>query len=360
MIHRCERILIKIKERGVNLMKKIIKKFINKSFIFLYHKIHKKSANKVLKSIESVNGKLDPELKRQCDEYAKNKLGSKAYSPWLYVYSAMNNKFYEGWIPDNYYGAVIVPKFKGKYGELGDRKALTNILFESNLFPDLLYIVNGLYMTPNQLVLSKDEAIKILTKSDSKLVFKTEGSSQGRGVQIMDSNEDNFEIIEKLDNGVFQKFIKQHSFFSEMTSNSVATLRMTTAVDKEGNVSLRACYLRIGRDDDDIVKSKSHLRIPVNLETGDLYDFGYTTDWKPITEHPDTNYVFKGKQIPFYKECKDKILKLHSKVPFVRIIGWDVVIDSNNQIQVMEFNGGHNDIKFSEATQGPIFKDFNF
>jgi hypothetical protein len=32
----------------------------------------------------------------------------------------------------------------------------------------------------------------------------------------------------------------------------------------------------------------------------------------------------------------------------------------NDNVQVMEWNGFHNDIKFSEATQGPCFADLGF
>jgi hypothetical protein len=44
-------------------------------------------------------------------------------------------------------------------------------------------------------------------------------------------------------------------------------------------------------------------------------------------------------------------------VPFTSIIGWDVAVDENHNVKVMEWNGDHNDIKFSEATQGACFSD---
>ena len=47
-------------------------------------------------------------------------------------------------------------------------------------------------------------------------------------------------------------------------------------------------------------------------------------------------------------------------VPFARSIGWDMIVDNNNEIQVMEWNGSHNDIKFSEATQGPCFSNLGW
>ena len=47
-------------------------------------------------------------------------------------------------------------------------------------------------------------------------------------------------------------------------------------------------------------------------------------------------------------------------VPFAICIGWDMIIDTNNEIQIMEWNGSHNDIKFSEATQGPCFSNLGW
>ena len=53
-------------------------------------------------------------------------------------------------------------------------------------------------------------------------------------------------------------------------------------------------------------------------------------------------------------------MELHRSIPFVRSIGWDLIIDINDTVKVMEWNGYHNDIKFSEATQGPCFSDLGW
>jgi hypothetical protein len=38
---------------------------------------------------------------------------------------------------------------------------------------------------------------------------------------------------------------------------------------------------------------------------------------------------------------------------------WDLCIDGDGAVRVLEWNGGHNDITFSEATQGPCFADLD-
>ena len=98
----------------------------------------------------------------------------------------------------------------------------------------------------------------------------------------------------------------------------------------------------------------------VNLSTGELSRTGYTPDWLGIEEHPDTKIKFCGMRIPMFSECLSTVLDLHRKIPFARCVGWDLTIDNEDRVRLMEWNGEHNDIKFSEATHGPCFADLGW
>lgn len=341
-------------------MKKAIKRLLKKFPERKYHSRHRRSALKVLKSIESVKGKTDRNLIKRCDEYAKDVFGWKGYAPWLYVYSAINGEFREGWIPDNFYGKIVVPQRKGNYGKISDYSALTSRIFNSSLFPDRAYCVNGMWLSPENGVLSDEEVLSHAFRDTEKVVYKIDNSRQGKGVHLFDKTNFDVKKMERLGNGVLQKYIRQHPFFDEIMPDSVATLRLTSVVDDAGKVSVRACYLRVGRKSDTHVKSSSHIRIPVDLSTGLLGEFGYTTDWINIERHPDTEFNFENKQVPHLEKCIEAVKALHEKVLFTRSIGWDLILDSDGQVQIMEWNGGHNDIKFSEATQGPCFSDLGW
>lgn len=337
-------------------IKKIKKKFSDRS----YHSRHKKSALKILKSIESVKGKTDTKLIKLSDEYATEILGWKGYAPWLYVYSAMSQVFKEGWIPDNYYGRIVTPILKGNYGTIGDYNSLTSRLFKSSHFPDCVYYTNGLWISNEYQILSDKEVIAFTLKENKNLVYKTDNSIQGKGVHFLEKNNLNIKKLEILGNGVLQRYINQHSFFQDITPNSVATLRITSVINDTGIVTVNACYLRVGRSLDTHVKSNSHIRIPINISTGVLDKYGYTTNWLQIEKHLDTNFLFESKQIPCFNKIIDTAINLHKMVPFTRTIGWDMIVDENNDVKVMEWNGGHNDIKFSEATQGPCFSNLGW
>lgn len=339
-------------------MKKEVKRIAKDFGDRAYHARHKKQARKVLKSIESVKGKTDKRLIKLSDEYAKDIFGSKAYAPWLYVYSAVNQSFKEGWIPDNYYGRIVVPKLKGDYGKIAKYNSLVNRLFNSSYFPNCAYYTNGLWFSPEYQVVSDNEVVKISFKENTeKVVYKIDHSKQGKGVHIIEKEDFNTEKLAVLGNGVLQEYINQHSFFQDIISDSIATLRVTSVITDEGLVAIKACYLRVGRSSEKIVKSSTEIIIPVDISTGLLDKFAYTADWLQIDRHPDTDFVFESKQIPDFKKFIDATVSLHKMVPFTRVIGWDMILDVNNNVQVMEWNGGHNGIKFSEAIQGPCFSD---
>ncbi len=325
-----------------------------------YHHIQKKLARKALRQVESLKGKIPPQTKRRCAEYAKEVLGWQGYAPWLRLYSAVAGSFKEGWIPDNYYGKVVVPRLQGGYGSVSHLKAFNSQLFGHSRFPDLAYQVNGFFISKDYQVISAERLQQLLYDQRDEVVFKKDHSFQGSGVYFMEKNRFEKKKIKSLGNGVFQEVITQHPFFGNMMPSSVATLRLTTVCDHQGAVSLRAAYLRVGRSADSHVRSASHIRIPVELGSGALYGEGYLPNWTTTDRHPDTQVPFAGKTLPAFSECVATAIELHQKMPLSQCIGWDLIPDENGKVKVMEWNGTDNDIKFSEATQGPGFADLGW
>ena len=114
-----------------------------------YNYSHNNHARRSLKIIESIKGKTDPKLIAISKEYAADILGWRGYSPWLQAYSAMAGEFKEGWLPENYFGNVIVPKLQGDVGETSFLKPLSKKLFSSSAFPDVGHFVNGTFYSEN-------------------------------------------------------------------------------------------------------------------------------------------------------------------------------------------------------------------
>jgi hypothetical protein len=303
---------------------------------YRYHSSHKHQAQQLIESMTSRGeGQPSPVLFKQCDEYARDVLGSVKYSPWLRAYSVFSGTFKEGWIPDNYYGEVVVPRLGGNYGDISDYKAISRRLFQTDLLPDLAYCVNGRLYTPAMETIKPDELKKYLFGASEKVAYKLDSGLQGKSVFIYDPDSFPAEPA-AFGDGVFQSYIVQHPFFDEFSSQSVSTLRITTVVDDEANVSCRAAYLRLPRSADTHVKSATAIKVVVDTDNGALHEKGCLPSWVPIVRHPDSNQEFAGQVVPNFAESVDVCVSLHQRMKFSRIIGWDVIIDTKGDVAVME------------------------
>lgn len=338
-----------------------IARFALRSVIrYRYHYSHVTQAKRILRGIEVVKGLLSQKIVKQCDAYAKDVFGHSHFAAWLYVYSAIAGCFKEGWIPDNYYGSVVVPKLKGDYGKVSCLKSLHSSIFSSNSFPDILSYSNGVFFDTEYRVLHPKSLRDKLFAVNGTVIFKLDSSEQGKGIFFFDRESFDLDAVYRLGNGIFQEIIKQHEVFREFAEESVATLRMTTVIEDDGTTSLRACYLRLGTGADTHVQSKSNIRVPIDIKSGAFNDVGFTPDWLEVDCHPTTKAKFRGKVIPAYQDCLELVTSLHKKVPYTRCIGWDLAIDDQEHVRIMEWNAEHNGIKFTEATQGPCFSDLHW
>ena len=322
----------------------------------LRQKHYNYQAHAVLRSIEGQQGPTDKRLVKLANDYSRDVFGSIKYAPWLRVYAAISGGFKEGWIPDNYYGIVVDPLKAGGAAKVVAMKTFTNRILNTEALPDLAYVIDGLYYSRDFKPVQEAELIKLLFDQDERVFFKGDNSGQGRSVVIMTREDFPRAGNGRLPDGVFQAPIKQHEFFARMSSRSTATVRITTARNPDGNMAVKAAYLRVGRAVDEIVRCRSHVRVAVDIRTGALNDVAYLHDWRKVSEHPDTQFSFAGHTIPNFLDAAELCRSLQASCPHMLCIGWDVCIDRDNQVKIMEWNARYNDIKFSEATVGPCFR----
>lgn len=315
-------------------------------------------ARKGLQKVEGARGKTDPGLIRRANDYAVEVLGWKGYAPWLHLYAAIAGEFREGWLPDNYYAAVVVPKVNGEYRRLSRLRGCNRTLFGGVGFPDLGYSVNGVFYDSDFQPVPWEEVGALLASRTEVAVFKADSSSLGRGVRFIDTASADVEGLRGLGNGVLQKRVVQNAFFDRFMPSSVATVRCASVIGDGGQPSVRACYLRFGRSADSHVLADDQVRVAVDIGDGRLAREGFLSDWTPVDRHPDTGQVFEGHAIPHIEKCVSTVLELHSRSPHARCVSWDLVVDDEGEVQVLEWEGGV--VSFAEATQGPCFADLGW
>ncbi|MCW5717665.1 MAG: hypothetical protein KIS68_07525 [Bauldia sp.] len=317
-------------------------------------------ADRIIRQLQADGSQPEPGSFRKAEEYAREVLGASDYAPWLKVYAAAAGGFRDGWIPDNYYGRIVIRRIDGRYRSAADAKTFINRVLHSPNVPDVAYVVRGLFYDRDFRLLAAGQLRDVLFADARKVIFKPEITARGRSFEEITAETLDAEKFRRARHGVFQRYVQQHPFFDEMTTGSATTLRLTTAIDNLGAVGVRAGYLRIARQGDRNVRSESALRVAVDLPAGRLANAGYMPDWAKVERHPDSGFAFSGQEMPAIRDATSLVVGLHGSFPQLSCIGWDICIDADGVPQILEWNTSHNDIKFSEAMTGPCFADLGW
>jgi hypothetical protein len=326
-----------------------------------YSRNHLRAARAKLAKLEAAYGPLNPADRQKCDAYAVEVLGNAKFAPWLHVYAHVAGEYRDGWIADNFYDECVLPHNSGPYGELSGLRSLNVTLFDAPEFPDLAAQINGMVIARDGQTVAAKDLVEVLFAAGDRIIFKSDASQSGVGVQVLDRAGFDPTQVRKLGSGIFQPFVRQHDLFQRLGNcPAVATLRLTTAADEAGRVSLRGSYLRFGQGRSDFLLSADEVNAVVDRATGELAPTGYLPSYLRIDRHPQSDVPFAGHSIPNYQACVAVALRCHARMPYVRCIGWDMTVDHEERVHILEWNGGHNGIKFTEATQGPCFADLGW
>lgn len=315
-------------------------------------------ARRALSVLEAAKGRLEPRIVNATKDYAAEILGWRGYAPWLQVYSAVAGEFRPGWLPDNYYYGVVMPKVNGEYHHMARHRGANAKLFDSDAFPDLAYLVNGLVFDRDYRIIAPDRLAGFLRDRAETLVIKADRSGFGRGILFMKTQALDLDLLRSIGNGVIQARITQHEAFEQFGVPSLATLRIGTAIGEDGQPSVRTCYLKLGRAKDTHVIANNQVRVAIDWTDGSLSGEGYLSNWQPVDGHPDTQVAFAGRTVPNISGCVSTVLDLHGRLPLPRYLSWDVVVDAAGAVRVLEWEGGV--VNFGEATQGPCFADLGW
>lgn len=320
-----------------------------------YHASHALRAMQIVRDLGAAGRVLRPSVIKRCEEYSTDVLGHRRFVPWLLVYSTIAGTFKEGWIPDNFYGAKVVPAIQGPHGHVSFLKSVAGTLFQSERFPNVGSRINGSLYDNEYQPLSFEMARSHFFDGTNRVVFKPDGTGRGKGIRFFDERSFDRSAVGRLGNGVFQRFISQHPLFDKFSATSVATIRLTTVVEQSGAICLRAAHLRLGTGSDTHVQVRTQVRVPLNLSTGELAETGLQANWHECDVHPTTGEAFSGTKTPGFEQCVRTALVHHQRIPFVGSVGWDLAVDRDERAQIIEWNGYHNGITFSECMQGPCF-----
>ena len=311
----------------------------------------------------SVQRHLTKEQKKEIKTYFKDLTGEDVPLIWHeYMYSRTGKKK-KKYIPSSLYKVTLLYRanvhgYRDSYAD----KNMAEVYLPDVKHPDMiLKNMNGYFYIKDRPV-TREEAITYCQNLDEVLIKPSLGThgDGARKLKVKDgiTNIDGKTIGELFDfyekNYCIQGFIRQHERMKALNPSSVNTIRILTY---RSGMEILVLYtvIRIGRAGKEIDNESAGGISTVINSDGTLGKYAYGAPGVDKIETTDSGVRLEGYEIPSYHEVVETVKKLHFKLPFFNLIGWDVAVDENGEPVLVEWNIC---TELSQSANGPAFGEY--
>ncbi len=290
--------------------------------------------------------RLTKEQKKEIQDFYISAIGKKIPLYGHEYFYSRNGIFSKYYIPSTLYLCDLLPKANNHHlTPFYTDKNFSELLFPGeNVVHSILQNINGYYYYENEPV-SEEEAI-LRCQNMNEVIIKPSRESKGNGVQLIsvkDGVVDNdgttidqlFKKYKK--NFLIQPRVHQHHDMAALNPTSLNTLRILSY--RSGmEVLIIYAVVRIGRLNQ-VVDNQSAGGLSTTISPeGKLGKFSFGKVGSDNIEKTDTGIILEGYQIPSYDKVIDFVKRLHYRLPFLDIVGWDVAIEEDGNPILIEFN----------------------
>lgn len=290
--------------------------------------------------------KLSKEQKKEVQDFYMNMIGKKIPLYCHEYFYSRTGHFTKEYVPNNVYHCEIVPKANVHklQGPLGDKNMCDFLFPGENIAHSILKNMNGYYYFEGQPV-SEEEAIA-RSQNLKRVIIKPARESQGHGVQIFSAQDGVTDLDGKTVAQLFkeykkdflvQEWVKQHKDMAALNPTSVNTMRILSY--RSGmEVLIIYSVVRIGRNGavvDNQCAGGISTTISKEGKLGKEAFGGYSKDNILAT---DTGVVLDGYQLPSYDKVIEMVKRLHLKLPYFNLVGWDMAVQEDGEPVLIEFN----------------------
>lgn len=290
----------------------------------------------------------------------------KKYSKYVKVNDIYHN-FYlektgifdENIIPDNIYYNYI-DQFYNNWDSsyIMDNKCYYDLFFSNVKQPEtILKRINNLWFNKEKDIVSIENVFSILQNESAFFIKEATNSEGGHGVSYVEKYDyDKInQILTKIKGDlIIQKGIKQSKELSKLNSSSVNTIRCLTLL-RNGSVKMYSSVVRMGINGAKVDNASSGGITCGIKENGQLKDVAYSAAGKRYTEHPTSKVKFGDIIIPNYNKIVEFVKNEARILPYYRLVSWDIALDENNQILLIEANLKYGELDFHQLNNGPVF-----
>lgn len=162
---------------------------------------------------------------------------------------------------------------------------------------------------------------------------------------------------------LYQEVLEQHRDIKAIYPHSLNTIRIDTFMDSQGKVSLMTGLMRFGvegRVVDNI--TAGGIFVPIDMETGRLKPKAFRLlehGGNIYTEHPDTGFVFKGFEIPYFEQVREMLVAAVRLIPDI-LLGWDVAVTPEGPVIIegsQYYSPRMSEMAYGGYNNHPVYKE---
>jgi len=294
---------------------------------------------------------LSTEEKKKIDEYYKKYYGKKVSHKWHRLYQSYEGVFDECYFPEILYTTKLEPKLNpANYAKVLGDKNLCNLICENiegiRCPKTYLSCIYGTWRDGANHILKEEEAKSIVFDIGECVIKKSIDTDSGRDV-MMCNISDGVDIKSNLpiskifaemgENFIVQERIQQYDALSAIYPDALNTFRVITYI-ADGDIHTAPLVMKMGRNGAD--KDNMHyggISIGVS-DTGILKKVAYSEYQERFTKHPDTGVLLEGSVIDKVPNILDSAKKIHARIPWLKIISYDLGLDKDGVVVLIEIN----------------------
>lgn len=297
--------------------------------------------------------------------YFKKHFGREVPTYWhQYLYSR-NGLYSEKYIPASIYFSSIIYRLNNFQLSL----AYVDKGFYDTLFPDVnrpqtfVKNINGFYYD-NKHPISKEEAISRCSNLRDAVIKPTLFGHWGQGVKLFHVDNGFIPELNMSVNDLFMKYnknfivqskLEQHPELARLNPTSVNTIRVMS-YRKENEVIILYAVIRIGRLGKVVDnETAGGIKADIDLQTGRIKGLAFGSPTEKNMPQTDSGAILDNYLIPSFPKVLDFVRDLHFRLPYFRLIGWDISVDTNGNPVMIEWNRS---AELSQVAHGPAFGDY--
>lgn len=311
--------------------------------------------------------KWTAEQTAEFNDYWKKWGGVKPY--WHKLYQSINGVFNVKYFPEKLYSTKLEPMLNPWiYSKVFSDKNMIDLFWGNvegvNIPRRILSKMNTSYYDGEGNYVSLNKAVEIVNDIGKCIIKPTVDSSSGQGVKLLNfvngvdelSGESAKSLIERRnDSFVVQEIVENNKNIREIHPNSLNTIRVITYKVEE-EIHCAPLTLRIGVGDSTVDNIHAGgLCVGINKD-GTLKEKAYQLGWgdssRYFLKHPTSGIVFKDYYIGNMRQVIDAAKRLHEKATQLGIVSWDLTINKNEQVVLIEANCYGQSVWFPQVING--------